>query len=215
MRHAKKKRSLGLTEGARKALILNQCRSLFKHQRITTTYSKAKLVQPFAERILSLSRMNTLQNKRKVFQALNDHTLVKRVFEKLGPLFESRNGGFTRILRLKARRGDNAVLVIFELTKRLPEEKKIHVKDKKKKLEKPETVTPEVQKTPPAPKKEIKPKPVKPKRSEKTPKSVEKPQVKKKVEEKKQEEKKHPGLFDGISKLFKRKQEPKDTDKNP
>ncbi|MBU2541864.1 MAG: 50S ribosomal protein L17 [Candidatus Omnitrophica bacterium] len=200
MRHAKKRTRLNLTEGERKSLILNQCRSIFKYQRITTTYSRAKVVAPAVERIISLARVDNLTNRRRVFQKLKDHALVKKLFIEFAPLFKERNGGYTRILRLSRRRGDNANLVIFELIKRLPE-KKSPPKAKKEekavtqeKVQAPKQVTPpkEKPKAPPTAKEE------KPLKQKPTPAVKELPKDKKKGGK----------FFGGIGKIFRRKQEP-------
>ncbi|MEW6008903.1 MAG: 50S ribosomal protein L17 [Candidatus Omnitrophota bacterium] len=134
MRHAKIRAKLNLNQGQRKSLTLNLSRSLFAHQRVITTVARAKVVRPVVERILSLSKTNSLNNRRRVFQILGDHALVSKLFEKLGPLFNDRSYGFTRIIHFKKRRGDDASLVIFELVKKLAEEKPKPIEKKEKKV---------------------------------------------------------------------------------
>lgn len=204
MRHAKKRSKLGRNLGQRKALIFSLCRSLFIHQRIITTQTKAKVARPFVEKILYLAKTDNLTNRRRVFQLLNDHVLVKRVFEQLAPLFKDRNGGFTRIMRFKKRRGDDAYLSIFELVKRLPEEKPKH-KEKKATASQAGTPAPEKALKKEAPAKEkIKPEDV----SQKPERHPEpKPRPPKEDITKIKEDKK-PGILGGVSKIFRRKQEP-------
>lgn len=219
MRHAKRRTRLSLTTSERKALIMSQCRAIFEYQRITTTHSKAKLTRPFVEKIITLAKTDTLQNRRRVFRTLNDHVMVKRVFEKIAPLFEANNGGYTRILRLKRRRGDNALLAIFELVNRLPEEKRV-VKDKEKEEQKPvaaEDIKPAEIKPEEKSKLKLKLKDKpQPKKVEPSPKAKEEKEVKKmpepkpplKEKEKKLPEKKRGKFLGGIGRLFKRKQKP-------
>ena len=207
MRHAKRRTRLNLTQAERKAFIMNQCCSILKYQRIITTYSKAKVVRSTVERILSLARDDTLGNRRKVFQVLNDHILVKRVFEKFGPLFKERNGGYTRLLRFKRRRGDNASLVIFELTNRLPEEKPVVKEKKEKKTPTAQQVVPAKEK--PQEKEAIikeKPKP-KPEKAKPPLKIEERPKPPLREIPKEKKEKRRGRFLGGISKFFRRKQE--------
>jgi large subunit ribosomal protein L17 len=203
MRHAKKRSRLGRTVGERNSLILNLCRALLINQRIITTCAKAKVVRPVAERIFSLARTDALHNRRQVFALLNDHTLVEKVFEKFAPLFKGINGGYTRIIRLNRRRGDNAFLVIFELTKQLPEEKpKVHEKKAAAKPAEPAHEKP--QKKEEHPKPELERRPV----TEEKVKPVE-PKVKPpKQDTTKIKQEKKPGILGGMGKIFRRKQEP-------
>ncbi len=211
MRHAKKRAKLNLNQGQRKALALNLSRSLFAHQRIITLEARAKVLRPIIEKILALSKIDSLNNRRKVFQLLGDHVLVKKIFEKLAPLFNDRNSGFTRIIHFKKRRGDDASLVIFELVKQLPKEKPKPVEKKDKKtapvpapasLEKP-------QKERPAVEEKISLKTEKPKVIKKEEKKLEpKARPPKQDLEKKKESQKPSKFLGGIGKIFRRKQEP-------
>ena len=208
MCHAKIRSRLNRTRGEMRSLILNQSRSMFQHQRMITTYAKAKVVRPCIEKIITLAKHDSLNNRRLVFQKLNDHVLVKEIFEKFAPLFKDVNGGYTRIIKLKNRRGDNAMMVIFELTKRLAEEKPVNVKEKKEKKPKVVQETADLglkQQEKETPKAQVeekqKPEGEKP-REEKHPEKKFKPSLKDKHEHK-------PDKFlGGISKMFRRKQEP-------
>jgi len=101
------------------------------HQGIRTTIARAKAARPLVEKLISLAKANTLSAKRRAFKILGDHKLVSLLFKELGPLFAKRNSGYTRIISLIKRRGDNAQIVIFELTERkIKEVKKVKkVKD--------------------------------------------------------------------------------------
>lgn len=208
MRHAKKRSRINRTRGEMRALLLNQSRSIFEHQRIITTLAKAKVVQPVVEKIITLAKHDNLNNRRLVFQKLNDHIMVKEVFEKFAPLFKDVNGGYTRIIKLKNRRGDNALMVIFELTKRLAEEKPVATKEKKEKKPKQiqesagEASKQQEKEAPASAPQETKAEVEKPK--EKHPEKKFKPPLK----EHEKHEPKGDKFLGGISKMFRRKQEP-------
>jgi large subunit ribosomal protein L17 len=92
----------------------NQLESLMTHERIQTTLSKAKELRPLAERLITVAKTDGLAARRRVAQWIPDRTTVKKVFEKIAPRFVDRPGGYTRILRLGARRGDSAEAAILE-----------------------------------------------------------------------------------------------------
>jgi large subunit ribosomal protein L17 len=92
----------------------NQLTALITHERITTTVAKAKELRPLAERMVTLARTGTLANRRRVLQTLPDREVVQRLFEHVAPRFADRPGGYTRIVRVGRRRGDNAELAIIE-----------------------------------------------------------------------------------------------------
>ncbi len=142
MRHKKTKSLLNRFTAWRKATLISLARNLIIHQRIKTTLKKAKSVQPLAENLISLAKRNTLKEKRRVFEILGDHGIVVLLFKEIGPLFKNRLSGYTRIIRLANRRGDNAQMVILELTEIKPETKK----PKKIKAAKPEEEKPEAAK---------------------------------------------------------------------
>jgi large subunit ribosomal protein L17 len=110
-------------------------RSLLTYQRIETTLAKAKAVRPHIEKLIALAREDTLANKRRAFRMLGDHHLVSVLFNDIAKRFAGRIGGYTRILRLGNRRGDNAPLALFELTEIKTEEKKHKRKAKEAKPE--------------------------------------------------------------------------------
>ena len=118
MRHRKRGRHLGRTPAHRKALRRNLACSLIFHERVRTTPQKAKEVQPFVERLITLARRGSLAHFRRALALLDDKRMVRKLFRELGPRFSERAGGYTRILHLadeQRRLGDGARQVIFEL----------------------------------------------------------------------------------------------------
>ncbi len=156
MRHADKRSKLNRFTSWNKATLNSLARNIVIHQSITTTISRAKAVRPLVERLVSLAKENTLAAKRQAFRILGSHNLVSGLFNDIGPLFDKRASGFTRIINLKKRRGDNAQLVVFELT-----ERKIKEPKKQKKV-KEVTPEPSVEETRPQQPKERKEEPKKP-----------------------------------------------------
>jgi large subunit ribosomal protein L17 len=110
-------------------------RNLLIQQSIRTTLHKARAATPLIERVISLAKLNTLAAKREVFRILGDHKLVALAFNEIGPRFAKIQGGYTRIINLDRRRGDDAKLVILELTEIKKKEAK---KPKKEKEIRPE-----------------------------------------------------------------------------
>jgi large subunit ribosomal protein L17 len=92
----------------------NQLTALFTHERITTTVAKAKDLRPIAERMVTLARTESVANRRRIAQMIADNEVVQRLFENIAPRFSDRPGGYTRIVRLGRRRGDNAEMAIIE-----------------------------------------------------------------------------------------------------
>lgn len=141
MRHRKSRTELNRFTSWRKATLISIARSLLIYQSIKTTKRKAFLARPLAEKLISLAKQNTLAAKRYAYKILGDHKLVSLLFTDIGPRFSSKNGGYTRIIALGKRRGDDADLAIFELTEIKEKEKKIHPKkDKAEEPKKSETV---------------------------------------------------------------------------
>jgi large subunit ribosomal protein L17 len=115
MMHNRAGRKLRRTTAHRLAMFSNQLASFFTHERIQTTLTKAKELRPLAERLITTAKNDGVVARRKVAQWVPDRTTVKRVFENIAPRFVDRPGGYTRILRLGARRGDAAEAAILEL----------------------------------------------------------------------------------------------------
>ncbi len=114
MRHQKKTIKLGLTAAHRKSLLANQVCSLIEHQRIKTTLAKAKAVRPLAEKMLTLGKKNTVHARRTAFAVLRQKDAVKRLFDEVAPRSVSRNGGYTRIVKLGQRKSDSASMAFIE-----------------------------------------------------------------------------------------------------
>ncbi len=114
MRHRVHGRKLGRTSSHRKALFRNQLTALFTHERIITTVPKAKELRPIAERMVTMARTGSLAARRRVAAVISDRGVAKRLFDEIAPRFADRPGGYTRIMRLGRRHGDNAELAIIE-----------------------------------------------------------------------------------------------------
>ncbi|GEM_PF-1127565 len=115
MRHKKDNPRLGRPRAHRKALVQSLVRSLFLYDRIQTTLTKAKAAQRMAERLVNRSLKNDLAAKRYAYSHLNDHSLVKVLFDDIRPRFDDRKGGFTRIFILGNRLGDGAQSAVLEM----------------------------------------------------------------------------------------------------
>ena len=114
MRHQKKTVKLGLTAAHRKALLANQVCSLIEHQRIKTTLAKAKAVRPLAEKMVTLGKKGSLHARRTALAVLRQKGAVKKLFDDIAPRSATRNGGYTRIVKLGARKSDSAPVAFIE-----------------------------------------------------------------------------------------------------
>ena len=114
MRHQKKTLKLGLTAAHRKALLANQVCSLIEHQRIKTTLAKAKAVRPLAEKMVTLGKKGSLHARRTALAVLRQKGAVTKLFEDIAPRSADRNGGYTRIVKLGARKSDSAPVAFIE-----------------------------------------------------------------------------------------------------
>jgi large subunit ribosomal protein L17 len=114
-------RKLGRTASHRAAMFRNQLASLIDHERIVTTLPKAKELRPLAEKLITLAKNDSVHARRQAAQQVQDDTLVAKLFDTLGPRFATRPGGYTRIMKLGARRGDAAEIAILELVERSEE----------------------------------------------------------------------------------------------
>jgi len=141
MRHGMAGRKLGRTTSHRRAMLRNMATSLFRHERITTTVAKAKELRPFAERLITLAKRETLHARRQVLRHIKDREVVTKLFSTLGPRYATRPGGYSRIVRTSARRGDNTEMAIIELidttTAAAPKKKKAAEKKKARKAAAP------------------------------------------------------------------------------
>jgi len=115
MKHRVAGRKLGRTSMHRTALLRNLSTELFRHERIRTTLMKAKELRPFAERLITLSKRETLHARRLVLRDIHDKDVVSKMFDTISSRFAQRPGGYTRIVKLGPRRGDNAEMALIEL----------------------------------------------------------------------------------------------------
>jgi large subunit ribosomal protein L17 len=115
MRHRVAGRKLGRTTEHRIALLRNLTTQLFAHERIHTTLAKAKALRPFAEKLVTVSKKGTLHARRQVLQHVHDRAVVAKLFDTLSARYDQRPGGYTRIIKLGPRRGDNAEMALIEL----------------------------------------------------------------------------------------------------
>jgi len=106
---------LGLTTGHRKAMLRNLVTSLIKENRITTTETRAKEIKSIAEKMVTLAKKGDLAARRQALAYIYDEEVVKKLFDTVGPKYNERQGGYTRIIKTLPRRGDAAPMVILEL----------------------------------------------------------------------------------------------------
>lgn len=143
MRHRKSFNKLGRTASHRKALLSNLTTELFLHKRIKTTQVKAKAVRPLAERLITFVKEGTLSARRQVLRIVRNKQVVKELFDEMAAVFSSRNGGYTRIVKLGRRPGDGAEVAYLELVgfegvkkeKKQKKEKEKKTKEKKAEVE--------------------------------------------------------------------------------
>ena len=115
MRHNVSGRKLNRTAAHRKALYRNLVTALFKHERIQTTVPKAKEARMVAEKLITFAKRGDLHARRMAARKLYEPAVLQKLFEEIGPRYADRPGGYTRIMRLGPRKGDNAELAILEL----------------------------------------------------------------------------------------------------
>jgi large subunit ribosomal protein L17 len=106
---------LGGSSSHQKALLANLATSLFEHGRIKTTEPKARALRPYAEKLITHAKKGTLHNRREVMKKIRDKDVVHTLFAEIGPHFAEREGGYTRIIKVEARKGDNAPMAVIEL----------------------------------------------------------------------------------------------------
>lgn len=114
MRHRKRTAKLGRTSSHRNAMLANMVCSLIVHKRVTTTLAKAKAVRSVAEKMVTLGKSGTLHDRRLAASRLHQEDAVKILFNEIAPAQKSRNGGYTRIVKLAQRQGDAAEVAILE-----------------------------------------------------------------------------------------------------
>ena len=118
MKHNITHRKLNRTSSHRKALLMNLSNALIKHEQIQTTLPKAKELRPFVEKIITLGKKGDLESRRKTISILQDDKNTKKIFDIFAPRYKDRSGGYTRIVKIGNRFGDNAPVAIIELVDR-------------------------------------------------------------------------------------------------
>jgi len=106
---------LGGSSSHQKAILANLATSLFEHGRIKTTETKARTLRPYAEKLITHAKKGALHNRREVLKKIRDKDVVHILFFEIGPFFADRDGGYTRIIKVEARKGDNAPMAVIEL----------------------------------------------------------------------------------------------------
>jgi len=118
MRHRKSGRKLNRTSSHRNAMFANMAASLIKHEQIVTTLPKAKELRSIVDKIITLGKRGDLHARRQAISKVRDVDMVKKLFDVLGPRYQERNGGYTRVLKAGFRYGDNAPMAVIELVDR-------------------------------------------------------------------------------------------------
>ncbi len=115
MRHLVASKKLGRNSAQRKALLRNLVTSFMEKERIRTTLAKAKATRPLAEKMITLSRTNSLHARRRALRFIYKKNVVKKMFEEIGPRFSERPGGYTRIVKVGPRAGDGTEMAVLEM----------------------------------------------------------------------------------------------------
>ncbi|WP_166352226.1 50S ribosomal protein L17 [Phytoactinopolyspora limicola] len=113
---------LGGSPSHQRAILANLATALFEHGRITTTETKARRLRPVAERLITKAKRGDLHARRQVASTIRDKEIVHVLFTEIGPRYENRNGGYTRIVKIGPRKGDNAPMAVIELVEPLAEQ---------------------------------------------------------------------------------------------
>ncbi|WP_431233461.1 50S ribosomal protein L17 [Mycolicibacterium psychrotolerans] len=108
---------LGGSSSHQKAILANLATSLFEHGRIKTTEPKARALRPYAEKLITHAKKGALHNRREVMKKIRDKDVVHALFAEIAPFFADRNGGYTRIIKVEPRKGDNAPMAVIELVR--------------------------------------------------------------------------------------------------
>jgi large subunit ribosomal protein L17 len=118
MRHGKAHRKLNRTAEHRRAMFANMAAALIKHEQIVTTLPKAKDLRPIVEKLVTLGKRGDLNARRRAIAELRDIAMVRKLFDVLGPRYQERNGGYTRVLKAGFRYGDSAPRAVIEFVER-------------------------------------------------------------------------------------------------
>jgi large subunit ribosomal protein L17 len=118
MRHGFRNRRFNRTSEHRKAMFANMAVALIKHEQIVTTLPKAKDLRPVVEKLVTLGKRGDLHARRQAIAQIRDEVIVKKLFDVLGPRYQTRQGGYTRVLKAGFRYGDNAPMAVIEFVDR-------------------------------------------------------------------------------------------------
>ena len=118
MKHNIKNKKLNKTTSHRKAMFMNLSNALIKHEQISTTLAKAKELKRFVEKIITLGKKGDLQSRRKAISILKDQAMAKKTFDILADRYKDRSGGYTRVIKLGNRFGDNSPMAVIEFVDR-------------------------------------------------------------------------------------------------
>ena len=118
MRHANAHRKLNRTAEHRRAMFANMAAALIKHEQITTTLPKAKDLRPIVEKLVTLGKQGSLHARRQAIAEIRDVAMVKKLFDVIGPRYQGRSGGYTRVLKAGYRYGDSAPVAVIEFVDR-------------------------------------------------------------------------------------------------
>ncbi|MFC1594422.1 50S ribosomal protein L17 [Candidatus Omnitrophota bacterium] len=210
MRHRQSRGTLNRSTSYRRATLRDIARAVVISERIITTKVKAKAARRLVERLITLGKQDTLAARRTAFKHLCDHRLVSLLFSEIAPRFQKRSGGYTRLITISNRRGDNAERVILELTEMREVEKSKKKKGATQAKEKiPKAVSDEKQKPVEKKKEALKPSPeaqdvVAPKEKKKEEKKAKDEQQQIEEPDKKKEQKPPKKFFSGLRKFIKK-----------
>ncbi len=118
MRHGNAHRKLNRRSDHRRAMFANMAASLIRHEQIVTTLPKAKDLRPIVEKLITLGKRGGLHARRQAIAEIRDIAMVKKLFDVLGPRYKERNGGYTRVMKVGFRYGDNAPVAVIEFVDR-------------------------------------------------------------------------------------------------
>ncbi|OPY78520.1 MAG: 50S ribosomal protein L17 [Syntrophorhabdus sp. PtaU1.Bin058] len=132
MRHMNRVKTLNKKKGHRRALFQNLANALFNHESIKTTSAKAMELKKVADRLITLAKRKDTHSMRLTFAVLRDKEIVRKLFTDIGERYKEINGGYTRVLKIGNRKGDNAPMAVIELTQKKEKEEKKEKTEKKK-----------------------------------------------------------------------------------
>ena len=118
MYHGRAKRRFNRTAEHRKAMFMNMCNAIIKHEQIVTTLPKAKDLRPVVEKLITLGKRGDLHARRQAISQIRDVVMVRKLFDVLGPRYKDRQGGYCRVMKAGFRFGDNAPMAVIEFVDR-------------------------------------------------------------------------------------------------